>query len=107
MGGHIGEGGGDKIGHSSNVDGEAVKDIVAKGGSGDGDDDIIGAGFPGVAQEFVKNRGLEGLVGGENSDLFTGGTENFVDVVGDDSLTGGAGDGDKFHVFDRVAIVRI
>ena len=89
------------------MDGEAVKDIVAKGGGRDGDDDVIGAGFPGVAQEFVKDGSLEGLIRSEDGNLLAGGTEDFVDVVGDDSLTGGAGDGDKFHVFDRVAIVRI
>lgn len=31
------------------MDGEAVENIVAKSGGRDGDDDVIGASFPGVA----------------------------------------------------------
>lgn len=53
----------------------------------------------------MEHGGFEGLVGGENGDLFVGGAEDFVDVVGDSGFAGGAGDGDEPHVFNRVAIV--
>lgn len=55
----------------------------------------------------MKDGGFEGLFASENGNLLAGGAKDFVDVVSNGSLAGGAGDGDKFHIFDRIAIVRI
>ena len=105
FGGHVGKRGSDKISHGSNMDGKSVKDVVAEGGGGDGDDDVIGASLPGITEEFVKNGGFERLVGGEDGDLLTSSTKDFVDVMGDNSFASGTSNSDKFHVFDGVAIV--
>lgn len=42
----------------------------------------------------MKHGGLEGIIRGKDGDLFVGSTENFVNIVGDDGLPCGAGDGD-------------
>lgn len=86
---------------------EAVEGIFFKRSGGGSDDDIFGAGLPGIAEEFVESADLDLLVGGENGDLLLGGFENLVDKVGDDGLPCRAGDADEFHIFDRVAIISI
>lgn len=49
FGGHVGERGGDEVGHGGDVDGETVEDVVLQRFFWGGDDDIVGAGFPSVA----------------------------------------------------------
>ena len=101
----VGEAGGDEVGESGDGDGEIVEHIVFERGGGGGDDSVGGFGLPSIAEEFLEEAGLDGVVGGENSGGLAGGEEDFVDIVGDGRFAGGAGDADEAEVTGRVAVV--
>ena len=41
------------------MDRETVEDVVFKGVSGGGNDDVVRAGFPGVGEELMKDGGFD------------------------------------------------
>ena len=87
------------------MDGEIVKNVVFQRFGWGGDDDVVGAGFPSVGEEFVEHAGIEFVVGGENGNMFARSAEDFVEEVGGDGLAGRASYTDEFHITDGVAIV--
>ena len=53
----------------------------------------------------MENGGFNFVVGGENGDGLASGEEDFVDEVGDDGLTGSAGNADNAEVAGGMAVV--
>jgi len=54
----------------------------------------------------VKHGSLERLIRCEDGNLLAGGVQDFVDIVSDRAFAGAAGNGDKLHIFDGLAVVR-
>ena len=86
--------GGNVIGKSGNINWEAVENILFQRFSWGGDDDVVSAGLPSVAEKLVKSTNFNIFIGGEASDMLAGSTENLVDVMSDFNFAGGAGDTD-------------
>lgn len=87
------------------MDRKTVEDVVFERISGSGDDDVRSTSFPSFGDELVESAGFDFCVRSENGDVLAGGTEDFVDEMGDGALSGRAGDTDELHVTNRVTVV--
>lgn len=87
--------GGDEIGESGSIDRQTIENFGAKSGGRSGNDGVSNFGFPGVVKKLVKHGGFNHMVGSENGSWLAGGTQDFVNIVGNGGLAVSAGNTDK------------